>query len=274
MNVPYSLQPNTLNITNTVQDIPAVLISNRPNELQMYPITMPPTTSNENPLFLNNNNIQAIPPSHSLQPTQDYLASYPCSLTHHQETTFVSEYSFFYKPYNDFQMYHIVCEEIPLSYEFVARLINNPDLIRSNKICRFYHEQPEIKKIYQVTCKMVPHAFIFQFLNKIIYNIQSTNGEYQQQQEFSVILQENLKFHLKRDLIHYLMPKSFHEESYYLHKRFVQDYCKYESIMDSKTGAFNTFQHQCFTSQGNLHRLQNDNNDSVNYDQHYYKNQT
>lgn len=269
MNALYSLQPNTLNIANTVQEIPAVPISNRSNESQIYPITMPPTPNENQLLFLNNNNIRAIPPSHSLQPTQDYMVSYPCSLTHHRETTFVSEYSFFYKPYNDFQMYHIVCEEIPLSYEFVAQLINNPDPINSNKVYRFYHEQTEIKKIYQVTCKMIPHAFIFQFLNKIIYNIQYTEREYQQQ-DFSVVHQENLRFHLKRDLIHYLMPKNVYEDDCNLHKRLVQDYRKYENVMNSNTGTFNTFQHQCYTSQqdSNIRRLPND---SVNYNQHYYK---
>ncbi|GBC03940.1 hypothetical protein RclHR1_05400002 [Rhizophagus clarus] len=276
MNSSYSFQPNTLNVANTAQDIPVVLNENRPHEsITMTSITTPPTMPrNENQLF-HNNNIQAMLPIHSLQTTQDYRASYPYSLTHYKETTVINEFSFFYKPCNDFQMYHIVCEEIPLSFEFVARLINNPDPIRSDRIYRFYHEQPEVKKIYQVTCKMIPHEFVFQFLNKIIYNIQFTNVEYQEQ-GFSELHQENLKFHLKRDLVHYLVPKDIYEDNYNLQKRLVQDYCDYESMMNSNTGSFDKFQHQSFAYQHDnkcrLVCLQNDKNGSVNYNQRYYKN--
>jgi hypothetical protein len=232
MDASYSLQSNALNIANTVQDVPVVLIGNRSHESLMIPITTPPTTPpNENQSFLNNN-VQTMLPSHSLQPTRDYMTSHPYSLvTHPHETAVSNEYSFFYKPRNDFQMYHIVCKEIPLSFELVAQLINNPNPIHS-KIYIFYHEQPEIKKIYQVECKMIPHEFIFHFLNKTIYNIQSTNIEYQQQ-EFSKVHQENLKFHLKRDLIHYLIPKNVYEDNFNLHKRLVRDYHDYESTFNN-----------------------------------------
>lgn len=280
MNNSCIFQPDTtINITNTVQDIPVVLDNTSP----MIPIITPPTTPpDENQLFLSNT--QAILPNHSLQPTQNFQTSHSHSLTYPQETSIMNGYSFFYKPCNDSQMYHIVCEEIPLSFEFVAGLINNSNPIISNNTYRFYHEQPGIKKIYQVTCEMIPHAFIFQFLNKILYNIEFTMSEYQRQ-EFSEIGQENLKFHLKRDLIHYLIPKNVYEDNHNLHKRLVQDYRDYENIMNSNTDSFNHFQQhnanttpfdQSFTSHEDnncqLVCLQNDKNDIDNYN-HYYDNQ-
>src|SRR5436305_8208739 len=128
-------------------------------------------------------------------------------------------------------MYHISCEEIPLSFELVSQLISNTnnnsvyDCAQPNNIYIFYHEQPEIKKIYQVTCEMISHTFMFQFLNKIIYGIQTTQNLYQRQ-EFTERHQENLRFHLKKDLIHYLIPKVY-EQNYDLRKRFIQEYCNY-----------------------------------------------
>ena len=104
--------------------------------------------------------------------------------------------------------------------------------VQSNNIYVFYHEQPEIKKIYQITCEMISHTFLFQYLNRIIYNIQFVNCEHQQQ-EFSKRHQENLKFHLKKDLIHYLAPKQVYEENYNLYNRFIQDYCTYENMIHS-----------------------------------------
>src|SRR6266540_2070647 len=88
---------------------------------------------------------------------------------------------FFYRPYNDFQMYHVICKEIPLSFELVSQLINDSthDYVQPNDIYVFYHEQTDSKKIYQITCKMVSH----QFLNKMIYGIEFI--QYEQQQKFS-----------------------------------------------------------------------------------------
>ncbi|GBC03943.1 hypothetical protein RclHR1_05400005 [Rhizophagus clarus] len=163
-----------------------------------------------------NPNIQEM---NSLQPIQDHLAPGSSSL------------AFFYAPPNDFQIYHITCEEISLSFESVSQLINHTDnsssihnYPRSNNIYVFYHEQPEIKGIYKVTCEMISHTFIFQFLNKIIYDNLFAQYEYYHQQEFSNSHQENLKFHLKKDLIHYLVPKQVHGQNYY---SFYQDYYNY-----------------------------------------------
>jgi hypothetical protein len=173
------------------------------------------------------NNIQAMNP---LQPVQYYQSPDSYSIAYHQETV----YSFFYTPSNDFQIYHITCKEIPLSFELVSQLINNAEdnsihnYSQSNNIYVFYHEQPETEKIYRVTCEMIPHTFIYQFLNKIIYGNQFTQCEHQQQ-EFSNRHQENLKFHLKRNLTHYLVPKQTHEQNYDL---FYKDYYNYLNMFN------------------------------------------
>ncbi|GBC06850.1 hypothetical protein RclHR1_00710001 [Rhizophagus clarus] len=200
------------------------------------PIITPSTlvlNTNENQVL----NIQAM---NVLQPMQDYQTPHSSLLAHPQETVATSEYSFFYTPCNDFQMYHIICKEMSFTFESMSQLISNTDnnlinnYVQSNNIYVFYHEQPEIKKIYRVTCEIVSHTFIFQFLNKAIYNIPFIGCE-RQQQEFSKRHQENLKFHLKRDLTHYLVPKNVYEDNYNLHKRFIQDYCAYQSMPNSNS---------------------------------------
>ena len=137
------------------------------------------------------------------------------------ETIAMDEFSFFYNPRDDFQIYHITCKEMRLSFESVSQLIdNNTDstdndshnnYVLSNDIYTFYHKQPEIKKIYQVTCEMVSHSFVFQFLNKVVYGIHFTQDEHYRQ-EFSKRHQENLKFHLEKDLISYLVPKNVYQD--------------------------------------------------------------
>ncbi|GBB96315.1 hypothetical protein RclHR1_27230001 [Rhizophagus clarus] len=244
-----SLNPqfdNTLNELNDVQDIP-VALNNTSQVLRMTPIVTPITTL---PTPLNVNecqalDIQAMTPPYNLQPMQDHqqVPPHPSS----QITDVMDEYSFFYAPCNDFQMYHIICKEISFNFESISQLISNTDennCVKSNNIFIFYYEQPEIKKIYQVTCEMISHAFLFQFLNKIIYNIQFINCEHQQQ-EFTKIHQENLKFHLKKDLIHYLSPKNVYEDDYDVHKRFIQDYRTYENMINPNTYVLPNHFQQC-----------------------------
>ncbi|RIA98871.1 hypothetical protein C1645_812185 [Glomus cerebriforme] len=234
MNTSYN--PTTLNISSNenAQDIPVTAFDNMP---QVSTMTFTPLNMNENQVP----DIQAIIPDHTLQSMQDYQISHLPSLAQPQETVIMSEYSFFYA--HDFQMYHISCKEIPLSFEDVSQLLNNIDnnmIHQSNNIYTFYHVQPEIKKIFQVTCEKVSHAFIFQFLNKIIYNIQFTKSEHNQQ-EFSRSQQENLKLHLKKDLNHYLAPKIVYEDNYNLYKRFIQDYCTYENMTNSTNNHFQQY---------------------------------
>ncbi|GBC07702.1 hypothetical protein RclHR1_07630008 [Rhizophagus clarus] len=224
------------NIPSNLSDVQA--LDNTSQTLHIDgPLATPPTqlNMNENQAL----NIQAVTPNYSLHPMQEYQQV----VTHPQKTANMRECSFFYTPRNDFQMYHIICKEISFNFESVSQLISNNDsnYVQPSNVFIFYHEQPEIKKIYQVACEMVSHTFLFQFLNKIIYNIQFVNCEHQEQ-EFSKIHQANLKFHLKKDLIHYLTPKNICEDNYNVHERFIQDYRIYENMINSNAYMPNNFQ--------------------------------
>jgi hypothetical protein len=232
----------SLSALSNETDMQDIQVDNTFQVLTMTPVITPITTP---PTILNMNenqslNIQDMTP---LQPMQDYqpVPSHPYySLTHLQKTDVMSEYSFFYAPCNDFQMYYITCNEISFNFESISQLISNNlmnNCDKSENIFVFYHKQPEIRKIFQVTCEMVSHTFLFQYLNKIVFNIQFVNCEFQRQ-NFSLRHQENLKFHLEKDLIHYLMPKITY--NYNAHKSFIQDYRTYES--KNNTYAPNHFQ--------------------------------
>ncbi|GBB89424.1 hypothetical protein RclHR1_01610015 [Rhizophagus clarus] len=269
-------------INTDVRDIP-VAIDNMFQDSTTVPIATQLTTL---PTQLNMNESQALNIQAMTPRMQDcyQIPPHTSSLTQAQITDVMrNEYSFFYAPCNDFQMYHIICKEIFFNFESVSQLLSNTDDIsmnnyaQSNNIFVFYHEQPEIKKIYQVTCEMVSHTFLFQYLNRIIYNIQFVNCEHQQQ-EFSNSHRENLKFHLKKDLIHYLMPRNFYKNNYNEHERFVQDYHFYASMINSNThipsNNYNTNtllpfdQSYNFQQNNNCRSQNNDRNISLSNDNH------
>ncbi|PKY31795.1 hypothetical protein RhiirB3_449586 [Rhizophagus irregularis] len=127
--------------------------------------------------------------SHSIQRHDDKIDI-------NQENVVMSEFSYFYRPCNDFQIYHIVCKE-KTSNEIVSRLLNNclysSHYLFSNDLFVFYFQQPNDKRIYQIACEM-----------------QDEHRQQQQQQrhqEFSDRHKENLEFHLKQFLFNYLTPK-------------------------------------------------------------------
>src|SRR6266498_2217245 len=105
-----------------------------------------------------------------------------------QENVVMAEYSFFYRPYNDFQIYHIICKE-KTSDELISQILDNclysSHYVYSNDLFVFYFQQPNDKRIYQITCEMVPHSIIVQFLNLNVYGIQINQNNQQQQREFS-----------------------------------------------------------------------------------------
>ncbi|RGB32560.1 hypothetical protein C1646_762715 [Rhizophagus diaphanus] len=125
-----------------------------------------------------------------------------------QDNVVMVEFLFFYKPHNDFQIYHITCEEI--SFEMISRLLTNNNYLTHNNIQLnnshlFYYQQPDDKKIYKVICEIVSYDYIVRMLNKINYDNELNLNE-QQQVEFSQELKDNLELHLKHDLINYLTP--------------------------------------------------------------------
>ncbi|CAB4432529.1 unnamed protein product [Rhizophagus irregularis] len=245
----------TLNVSDA-RDIPVAFDNNMPQASTMIPIITPLTTPpNENQAH----NLQAVAPNNALLPMQYYQqVPNPSSLANSQEI--VNEHSFFYTPSNDHQLYHIICKEISASQlisNTESNLMNDYD--QPNNIFVFYHEPPEIKKIFQLTCEMVSHTFLFQFLNRTNYNIQFF--KYEHQQEFSRRHQEYLKVHLKNDLIHFLKPKIIYEHNYNEQKRFIQDYHTYESMINSNTYVPNNHSHQQYYTNTPLpFSQQNDNN--------------
>ena len=135
-------------------------------------------------------------------PSSQNEAPLVTSTTSSQEN--MVEYSFFYRPYNDFQIYHIICKEMSFE-ELISQLLNN-NYFHTNEVFMFYFQHPIDKRIYQLTCEMASHSVIVQFLNQNIYGIEiNQNEQYHQQHfEFSNSHKENLEFHLKQFLFGFL----------------------------------------------------------------------
>ena len=117
----------------------------------------------------------------------------------------LTEYSFFYNPPNDLYIYNIVCKETPISFELVSQLLDNDinnstqNYVHSNNLHEFYFLKPEEKKCYKITCELISHSSIVQFLNKNVYGIEvKQNGLPQQYVDFSRELKENLEIYLKQ----------------------------------------------------------------------------
>src|SRR5687767_12955174 len=70
------------------------------------------------------------------------------NLSQPQANVVMAEYSFFYKVYNDFQIYHITCKETSLE----TALSNHDHSTQSNILHVFYFQHPDDRKIYQVVC--------------------------------------------------------------------------------------------------------------------------
>ncbi|RIA95620.1 hypothetical protein C1645_816443 [Glomus cerebriforme] len=108
-------------------------------------------------------------------------------------------YSFFYQPYNDFQIYHITCEEIP--HWEVTHLLNNMYNIPQNHVqpsnLHIFYYPSDDNKIYRIICEVVS----VHMLNKKYYDIELPQ---QQVVFFSKEQRDNLIFNLERD---YLSPQ-------------------------------------------------------------------
>lgn len=118
----------------------------------------------------------------------------------------LNEYSFFYNPPNDIQIYKITCREIIISFELVFDLLNGNNY--QNNLHEYYFLKVDEKKCYKITCELISHSLIVQYLNnKNIQNIEIKQGTYQQQQEyveFSRELKQNLENHLYNFFIQHL----------------------------------------------------------------------
>ncbi|RGB30014.1 hypothetical protein C1646_765906 [Rhizophagus diaphanus] len=114
--------------------------------------------------------------------------------------------NFFYKPPNDYQIYDISYREIQISFELVSELLdsnnNTSYSVQPNNLHEFYFLKVEEKKCYKVTCVLIPHSLIVEYLNKNIHGVEFNHNEQQQEiyVEFSRELKENLEYYLKQFL--------------------------------------------------------------------------
>jgi hypothetical protein len=117
--------------------------------------------------------------------------------------------NFFYKPPNDYQIYDISYKEIPISFELVSELLDSnnnscsvQNHVQSNNLHEFYFLKVEEKKCYKVTCVLITHSSIVEYLNKNIHGVEFNHNEQQQQiyVEFTKELKENLEYYLRQFL--------------------------------------------------------------------------
>ncbi|CAB5207581.1 uncharacterized protein OCT59_013570 [Rhizophagus irregularis] len=114
--------------------------------------------------------------------------------------------NFFYRPPNDYQIYDISYREIQISFELVSELLdsnnNTSYSVQPNNSHEFYFLKTEEKKCYKVTCVLIPHSSIVEYLNKNIHGVEFNHNEQQQEinVEFSRELKENLEYYLKQFL--------------------------------------------------------------------------
>ncbi|GBB84379.1 hypothetical protein RclHR1_00110012 [Rhizophagus clarus] len=153
--------------------------------------------------------------SQSIQVVQASQMSSSISIPQQQENIVMAEYLFFYKPYNDFQIYNIICKEI--SFDVISRLLSNNDGLTQNNVQPinshiFYFQHPDDKKIYKVICELISYNYIISMLNKYNYGIELNLCE-QQQENFSKELKDNLELHLKHDLTNFLAPINISQQN-------------------------------------------------------------
>ncbi|CAB4476845.1 hypothetical protein RhiirA1_418538 [Rhizophagus irregularis] len=109
--------------------------------------------------------------------------------------------AFFYNPPNDFQIYHITCE---LLYEDADPSSDHT----------FYCKLDD-KTSYRISCRLISHSLIVQFLNKKMYGIELRQGEEQHQDflTFSNVQRDNLEFHMKEFIFNQVTHKKVDKNS-------------------------------------------------------------
>jgi len=107
--------------------------------------------------------------------------------------------SFFYNPSGDFQIYHITC----------GLLNENVD---TPSDYTFYYKLDD-KTFYKVTCRLISHSLIVQFLNKKFYGIELRQEPQQDYLTFSNDQRDNLEFHLKEFFSNHFAQKQINKNS-------------------------------------------------------------
>ncbi|CAG8684751.1 3477_t:CDS:1 [Funneliformis mosseae] len=108
-------------------------------------------------------------------------------------------WSFYYEPFNDFQIYLINNKETTLN-ELIINTLYPSYNYHNYDIFVFYFQHPNDQKIYKVTCKMISHSTIVQYLNLNIYGLRQNEQLQRQPLEFSNQHKANLEFHLRQFL--------------------------------------------------------------------------
>ena len=121
----------------------------------------------------------------------------------------MAEYPFFYKVYNDFQIYHITCKEISDSIEHLLKKLfndkeNNTQFKEDEYI--FFYQQKCNGRFYQISCEIVPPLLVNSCLNKnfLGFELQQQNME-EERLALTIYQKENLEYHLKQYLGKYLL---------------------------------------------------------------------
>ncbi|CAI2191541.1 6968_t:CDS:1 [Funneliformis geosporum] len=152
------------------------------------------------------NNMSVINNNQSLQDTQNT-----------QSPSHEAEWSFYYRPNNDVQIYLIIYKEITLNELISQLLINNlypsNDRLCSNNLFTFYFQHPNDQKIYKVVCEMISHSNIVQYLNFNILGLRQNEQQQKQPLEFSNRHKETLEFHLRQFLTDNLVSNSIGDGS-------------------------------------------------------------
>ncbi len=134
---------------------------------------------------------------------QNTSTSNNMSLSYSQETVGMID-TFYYRPNNDVQIYHINCKEIIFN-ELISQvngyLNSSHNNLYSNNFFVFYFQNPNNQRIYRVDCEMIPHSNIVQYLNSNVYGVEFNQSEQPQTLEFSNWQKQNLEFHLKQFFI-------------------------------------------------------------------------
>ncbi|RIA90165.1 hypothetical protein C1645_849693 [Glomus cerebriforme] len=144
-----------------------------------------------------NNNIQ----SSQIERSQDNPLS-----KFYKESFEIGEYRFFYSSPGDPQIFHVICKEI--SFESKSEILNDHNCA----IYTFYYQLPN-NKFFQITCEIVSHSLIVQYLNKKMFGIELIQDEQQEEYlQFYKGQKENLECHLKQYLFDYLTPNRINNE--------------------------------------------------------------
>ncbi|CAB4443988.1 unnamed protein product [Rhizophagus irregularis] len=87
--------------------------------------------------------------------------------------------------------------------------LTSPSLNYTDDKMAFFYNPPNDKTSYRISCRLISHSLIVQFLNKKMYGIELRQGEEQHQDflTFSNVQRDNLEFHMKEFIFKHVTQK-------------------------------------------------------------------